>query len=143
MVVTNDGVSRIRDLDPFEQVKAATINKQEDIEVESCSEGGTMVASISDGDWIRVAGVDFGTGGEGFEARVASGSIGGDIELRLGSRDGPLVGTCTVPETGGWEDWKTVDTEISSVEGVHDLYLVFRGSESDDLFHFNWWKVTP
>jgi arabinoxylan arabinofuranohydrolase len=143
VVVTSEGVPQIRNLDPFQTVKAATINRQEGIAVEPCSEGGTMVTSINDGDWIRLAGVDFGSGARTFEARVASGSEGGELEIRVGSHTGPVAGTVKVPGTGGWEEWRTVRTELSSIEGVHDLYFVFRGQGPDDLFNFNWWKFIP
>ncbi len=142
VVVTHDGVPQIRNFNPYQTVKAATINRQEGIAVEDCSEGGTMVTSINNGDWIRVAGVDFESGAESFQARVASGSEGGRIEIRLGAADGPLIGTCEVPDTGGWDEWATVETDISDAEGIHDLYFIFEGPDDSDLFNFNWWQFT-
>ena len=61
------------------------------------------VGWIENGDYIKVKGVAFGTGATSFTARVASATSGGRIEVRLDSATGPLVGTCTVAGTGGWQ----------------------------------------
>ena len=65
------------------------------------------VCNIENGDYIKVKGVDFGSGATSFEARVASATSGGNIELRLDSPTGTLVGTCAVSGTGGWQTWVT------------------------------------
>ena len=80
-----------------------------------------------------------GSGASSFEARVASDTDGGGIELRLDSINGPLIGTCPVDGTGGWQTWTTVACDVSGAEGSHDLYLKFTGG-SGYLFNINWWK---
>jgi hypothetical protein len=97
------------------------------------------VSNIENGDYIKVKGVDFGAGAISFEARVASANSGGNIEVRLGSPTGTLVGTCSVSGTGGWQNWVTETCNISGASGVHDLYFRFTGG-SGSLFNFNWWK---
>jgi arabinoxylan arabinofuranohydrolase len=72
---------------------------------------------------------------------VASGTKGGNIELRLESPSGTLVGTCAVSGTGGWQDWETKSCTVNGTAGVHDLYLVFTG-DSGALMNFNWWKFS-
>jgi hypothetical protein len=57
------------------------------------------------------------------------------------SAPGTLVGTCTVPGTGGWQTWTTVTCPISGATGTHDLYLKFTGG-SGNLFNVNWWQFT-
>ena len=126
-------------LNPYVVTEAETIAWESGVETEECSEGGMNVSSINDGDYIRVAGVDFGAGATSFEARVASAASGGSIELRLDSETGTLVGTCEVPGTGGWQTWTTVSCDVSGATGIQDLYLVFKGG-GDYLFNFNWWK---
>jgi hypothetical protein len=86
-----------------------------------------------------VKGVDFGSGAKSFEARAASATKGGKIELRLDGTNGTLVGTCKVPGTGGWQIWATKSCKVRGAAGVHDLYLTFTG-ESGSLFNFNWWQ---
>ena len=80
------------------------------------------VGFIDNGDWVKVKGVAFGTGASSFTARVASAASGGRIELRLDSTSGPLVGTCTVAGTGGWQTWTTVSCPVNGATGTQDLY---------------------
>lgn len=134
------GVPQIKSLNPYDTVQAETINSQSGIKTDVCSEGGIMVNQISDGDYIRVKGVDFGAGAIKFEIRAASGTSGGTIELRLGNQTGTLVGTCNVTSTGGWTTWKTFECEISNCTDVKDLYLVFKGS--GEPYRLNWYRFT-
>ncbi|EPR10301.1 family 43 glycosylhydrolase [Ruminiclostridium papyrosolvens] len=137
--ITQTGPAQVQYLNPFVKNEAETICWESGIETETCSEGGMDVGFIENGDYIKVKGVDFGTGAASFVARVASATSGGNIELRLDSPTGKLVGTCAVSETGGWQTWSDKSCTISGAEGVHDLYLKFTGG-SGYLFNFNWWK---
>ena len=134
-----DSVTQIGTLDPYVRTEAETINWSSGVKTEPCSEGGMNVCNIENGHYIRIKGVDFGKGAASFEARVASGSEGGSIEIRLDSPTGRLAGTCVVSGTGGWQNWETVGCTVDGAAQVHDLYLVFTGGEGK-LFNFNWWK---
>ncbi len=139
--MTKNGPDQVESLNPYYQTEAETICVQSGVETEKCNEGGMNVCNIENGDYIKVKGVDFGNGADSFEARVASASSGGKIELRLDSATGTLVGTCTVSGTGGAQKWETVSCTVSGATGKHDLYLKFTGSGSN-MFNFNWWKFT-
>lgn len=137
---TTDGVTQLGSLNPYVRVEAETTNAQSGIETEVCGEGGMNVTSIASGDWIRLRGVDFGTAGAAsFTARVASTMSGGSIELRLGSATGTLIGTCTVPSTGGAQSWAFATCTVTGATGVKDLYLKFNGGS----FNVNYWQFTP
>jgi hypothetical protein len=140
--MTTQGAPQIGTLDPFVQTEAETIAWESGVETETCSEGGMNVTAISNGDYIKVKGVNFGTGAVSFDARVASAGSGGSIELRLDSQTGTLVGTCTVPGTGGAQTWMTRSCTVSGATGTHDLYLRFSGGSGASLFNFNWWRFT-
>jgi len=140
--MTKEGPPQIGTLNPYVRTEAETICWSSGIETEKCSEGGMNVGFIENGDYIKVKGVNFGTGAASFEARVASATNGGNIEIRLDSPTGKLVGTCTVTGTGGWQTWTTKSCPVSGAEGVHDLYFVFKGG-SGYLFNIDWWKFTP
>lgn len=140
VVPTVDGLKQLKYVDPYAENTAVTMHKESGIETEECSEGGRNVAFIENGDWIQIKGVDFGSGGAtSFEARVASNTEGGNIEVRLDGPTGTLVGTCKVEGTGGWQKWTTKSCSISGVTGVHDLFFRFTGG-SGYLFNFSWWK---
>jgi arabinoxylan arabinofuranohydrolase len=139
---TKAGVAAgVENVNPYDTIQAETICWESGVKTEKCTEGGIDVDSIHNGDYIKVKGVDFGTGADSFSARVASAANGGAIELRLDSQTGSLVGTCAVSGTGGWQTWVTKTCAVSGASGVHDLYLKFTGS-GGALFNFNWWKYT-
>ena len=135
---TKEGPKQVGHLDPYVQVEAETICWTGGVETEPCEEGGMNICDLDDGDYIKVKGVDFGSGASMFGARVASSSSGGKIELRLGGVDGKLIGTCRIPRTGGEQKWENTSCEVKGASGVHDLYLKFVGD--GELFNVNWWK---
>ncbi len=139
--MTTAGPAGVGNLNPYVTTEAETIAWGSGIETESCGEGGMDVTSINNGDYIKVKGVDFGAGATSFEARVASATSGGSIELRLNSATGTLVGTCAVTDTGGLQTWSTKTCSVSGATGIHDLFLKFTGG-SGNLFNFNAWKFT-
>ncbi|NAS27521.1 family 43 glycosylhydrolase [Herbidospora sp. NEAU-GS84] len=139
--MTTAGPPQVGTLNPYVRQEAETIAWSSGVETEVSSEGGMNVGFIENGDYIKVKGVAFGTGASSFTARVASGTSGGRIEVRLGSATGTLVGTCNVAGTGGWQNWSTVTCPISGATGTRDLYLRFAGN-SGYLFNLNWWQFT-
>lgn len=139
--MTTAGAPQIGTLDPYVRQEAETIAGESGVETERSGEGGMNAGWIENGDWIKVKGVAFGTGATSFAARVASGTSGGTIELRLDSATGTVAGTCRVAGTGGWQTWSTVTCATTAATGTHDLYLRFTGA-SGYLFNVNWWQFT-
>jgi arabinoxylan arabinofuranohydrolase len=137
--MTKAGAPQIGHLNPYGTVQAETICWESGVETQPCSEGGMNVYDVNGGDYIKIKGVDFGKGAASFKARVASATHGGNIEIRLDSTAGTLVGTCAAPNTGDWQTWVTTFCMVEDAVGVHDLYLVFTG-DSGLLMNFNWWK---
>jgi arabinoxylan arabinofuranohydrolase len=136
---TQDGVTEsAANLNPFVRNEAETIAFAEGLKTLSDSKTGVYVTKIDNGDYIKVRSVDFGKGAKKFEASVASTLAGGNIEIRIGSVDGELLGTIGVKNTGSETNWATVKGKVKNVKGVHDLYFVFKGGEGE-LFNFDWW----
>jgi arabinoxylan arabinofuranohydrolase len=138
------GVAQVGTFNPYDTVQAETICFSKGVRTEVCKDvsGKMDVDSIHNGDYIEVKGVDFKTdGAKLFDARVASGTNGGNIEIHLDTITGPVVGTCAVSGTGGWQTWVTKSCQISGATGVHNVYLTFTGG-SGLLFNFNWWKFS-
>ncbi len=140
---TSAGVTEsVAPLIPYNRVEGETMAWGEGIEVEDSSEGGRALASIENGDFIKVRSVDFLTGALSFEASVASAGAGGTIELRVDAEDGESIGSCAVSPTGGWQTWTTVTCDVSEISGVHDLFLVFSGG-GGSLFNLDWYQFEP
>ncbi len=96
--------------------------------------GGRVVGDIHDGDWISVDPVNLHQVDQiGF--RIASGGIGGTIEVRVGAPDGELISSVDVANTGGWENFETVGpVDITDPGGTNALYFVFTGDGDEALF---------
>ncbi|MET7822776.1 family 43 glycosylhydrolase [Micromonospora zamorensis] len=139
ITMSTAGAPQVGTLNPYGRQEAETIAWGSGIETEPSSEGGMNVGWIENGDYVKVKGVAFGGGATSFSARVASATSGGRIEVRLDSASGPVVGTCTVGGTGGWQTWATTTCAVSGATGTRDLYLRFVGG-SGNLFNLNWWQ---
>src|SRR5215472_2858141 len=116
---------------PLNTIGAGTFDEQSgNIKIENCSEGGSNLCSIENGNYVLYKGYDFDSGVAGFKARISSLSKG-SVEVRLDNPNGPLMGTCPFNKTRGWEDIKcAVD---HSQAGVRDVYLIFKGDAPTDL----------
>ncbi len=137
--VTADLKVTIVTLDPFIQNEAEDFHEFNNVQVESCNEGGDSVGYIENGSWLMFGGIDFGSGAKVFEARLASETSGGVIELYLDSMDGTPIGTLSFNGSGGWQNWVTKSCAVTGAEGVHNLYMKFTGG-SGNLMNINWWR---
>lgn len=126
----------------FTQIEAENFTTQVGIQTEISTEAGSNVGWIDTGDYLSFQAVDFGSGAKAMSARVASGGAGGVIEIRSGSANGSLLGSCTVIATGGWQVWSTVTCPIANITGVQTLYLRFTGTGTGGLFNLNWFKFS-
>ncbi|MGV9730583.1 lectin [Streptomyces albogriseolus] len=89
--------------------------------------GGRTVGEIHNGDWISFAPYSLDNASL-FTARVSSAGSGGTIEIRAGSPAGTLLGTATVPVTGGWDIFRDVTAPLSGQPAASTtLHLVFKG----------------
>ncbi len=130
----------------FTKIEAEEYNslKSSTIETIGTSGGGSGIGYIESGDYLVFNQIDFGNGANSFKARVASGAdTPTKIELRLGSASGTLIGTLTVPSTGGWNDYEEKSCSITNTTGIKDLYLVFSGPVNIDYFIFDSASIGP
>ncbi|HQF55035.1 MAG TPA: glycoside hydrolase family 43 protein [Fibrobacteria bacterium] len=142
--MSDKGPNPVDSLNPFQRVEGETMAFSSGLKTQGNDQSGVYVTSIHNNDWIKLRAVDFGAGGaKSVEASVASAGQGGTIELRLGSQTGRSVGTISVGNTGGATSWKSVTTTVSGATGVQDLYLVFKGSGTGELFNLDWWRFAP
>jgi glucose/arabinose dehydrogenase len=91
------------------------------------AEGGRTVGDIQNGEWIAFQPYALSTATR-FTARVSSGGVGGTLSVRSGSQTGAVLGTVTVPVTGGWENFIDVSTTLTNLPaGTTTLFLTFAG----------------
>ncbi|KDN53685.1 carbohydrate-binding protein [Flavobacterium seoulense] len=134
-------VKGVGTLNPYKRTEAETIAFSKGIKVVEDKERGVIVTAIHNGDYIKVRDVDFGKKGpSSFKASAASRYNGGNIEIYTDGLDGKLIGTVKVSYTGEWGNWKEFSINIENVNGVHDVYFVFKGKEPHTLFNFDYWE---
>jgi len=145
-----EGVLQVSTLNPFVRVEAETMAWESGptkgvwttgVRTAPDHDIGMYVTDIANGDFIEVRGVDFGENAvSSFTVSIASGSHGGSIEMHLDSLDGPKIGSLPVSSTGRWDKWQSKSTAVSGASGTHDLYFLFRGNGTGQLFNFDYWK---
>ncbi|ARN56185.1 carbohydrate-binding protein [Sedimentisphaera salicampi] len=108
-------------------IPATAYESQWGIQEEPSSEGGKCIGYINAGDGARYERIHTSQNIDKVKFRVASATKGGVIELRLNNANGELLGSCTVPETGGWQTWQTVEAKMKPHSGIKNLCLVFKG----------------
>jgi beta-glucosidase len=121
------------------QVEAEYYKSMSGIQVESCSEGGSNIGYIQDGDYTGYDSIDFGNGRNKVDIRFASNTTGGNVEIVLDSEDGQSIGTLSLIGTGGWQNWSTLTSEIPVISGKHPVFLKFSGG-TGYLFNLNWFR---
>lgn len=133
-------IKSVKPLNPFKRVEAETIAWSEGVKTAKSGVTGVYVTKIHNGDYIKIKSVDLEKGGKRFLASVSSDTKGGRIEVRLGGVDGKLIASLNVENTGCKDTWKLVSGKMAKAQGVHDIYLVFKGGEGE-LFNFDWWTI--
>ncbi|MBC7271190.1 MAG: carbohydrate-binding protein [Streptomyces sp.] len=130
--------------DAYSAIQAESYDGQSGVFTEATTDtgGGQNLGALANGDWALYRGVNFGsTAATQFVARVASGAasgVSGLVEVRLDSRTNAPIGSFAVGNTGGWQSWRTIPANISSVTGTHDVYLTFTSGQPADFVNVNW-----
>jgi len=139
-------------LNPFQRVEAETMAwgyglKSAKMGIENTGVVADMPAStgrrnmyiydLNDGEYIRLRGVDFGSGAKQFSIMAAATGTA-TITLRLDGQHGPVIGTVTIGKTGSVEKYKEFKGKVKDAAGVHDLYICFSKTQGD--VRLDYWK---
>ncbi|MNI43840.1 Endo-1,4-beta-xylanase A precursor [compost metagenome] len=102
--------------------------------------GGTVVANTFTGMWLTFENVDFGAQGKDYVSFLYDAPTNrapADVvaEVRLGGADGTVIGTVSLPNTGGsWGTYKTAGVALSQkLTGKQNLYVSIKGSTTSAL----------
>lgn len=108
---------------PF-TVQAASFAAQRGI-----ASSGRNISYLDQGDYVMYKGLDFGgtTGLSRFSVNIMTKYSGNQIQIRLGSPTGRVIGTLTTQSTGQFARYQVQTTRIEKTTGVHDVYLTFVG----------------
>ncbi len=167
---TAEGVTSVQNLNPYERVEAETMAWESGVEVQRNDDGSCNLYSIHDKNFVKVKDVDFGEKGPiGLNVSVACAdeAAKGTIEFRIGCDEdinsttsnagnwqaenfdihntdvesGEVIAYVDVEPTGGADEYKTISVvPEKAVTGVHDLFIVFRGETSGELYKVDYWQ---
>lgn len=107
------------------------------------SQPGTYIGSFDNNDWIRYDNVDFGSNGAAsvtIRLAVPAAYAGQQIQLRLGSTTGTLIGTLTTAATADFNTYAAQSTAVSGATGVQTLFLVASGTSG--IANLDWLTFT-
>lgn len=126
-------------VNPLNQIQASSFDIMSGLVTESCkdTQGGYNLGYANNNDYAVYRNMNFTEDLTNVNVRVASFG-GGSVEFRLGSPTGTRLGSVTIPNTGGWQIWQTVNGPVSSVAGIFDLYIVFKGGDS--IGNISWFQ---
>jgi len=82
------------------------------------------VYDLDNGEYIRLRGVDFGTGARQLAiTAAATGSC--TITVRIDQQDGPVIASVNIKPTMSVNDYHTFHSKVKGASGIHDLYFCF------------------
>lgn len=140
--MTANGPSPIENFNPFRKVQAETMAFSRGLKVAQDAPTGVYVTKINNGDYIKLRSVDFtAAGADTIVVSAGCTGAGGTIEVHQDTTNGKLLGTVTVAGTGGATTWKQFKATLTGATGVKNLFLVFKGSGTADLFNFDYWEM--
>lgn len=130
--------------DAYAVTQAESYNGQSGVQLEATTDtgGGQNVGWIAPGDSMFYTSVNFGsTSPVSVTTRRASGAPdSGTIQYRLDSATGPIIASVAVSNTGGWQTWGSVTTNLTgAATGTRTLYVTFVGS-GGDFANINWFQ---
>lgn len=109
--------------------------RNDDVDIQSTADGGYNVGWIVANEWLKYGGVEIASSGMyTIRARVASPNAGAELSLDFNSGT-VFLANMLVPNTGGWQNWQVIETDVYMEAGTYDLgvFMVMGGFNLDWL----------
>jgi hypothetical protein len=113
-----------------------------DLKVVQNDTGGLYVGYTKAGEWLEYTVNVAVAGTYKIDFRVASGGSGGKFHLEVDGAN--ATGSLAVPNTGGWQTWKTITkTGVNLTAGTHVLRLAMESNgATGSVGNFNYFTFT-
>jgi len=96
--------------------------RETDVDLEPSSRGGYDVGWIDAGEWLNYTVNVASAGAYTVTFQVASPGPGGTFHLEMNGTD--VTGPLTFPDTGGWQNWRTVSQDVTLNGGTQIARVV-------------------
>lgn len=90
--------------------------------------------------WARFGPVDL-NGISRVVCRASSQGVGGQVEFRQGSREGKVLGSVLIQDTGGSDTFDSFSAPVENPGGSFELYVTFAGPNPQ--MSLNWFEFLP
>jgi hypothetical protein len=129
-------------LDQYDIIQAEHFTTLYDTNSETCTDtdGGANMSGASNGSYLMYSNLNL-SAIDSINLRFATKTTGGNLEIRVDSATGELLGTVALSYTGNWQKWETFTGSLSNKIGFYDLYLVFTTTETDYVGNLNWFEL--
>jgi phosphatidylserine/phosphatidylglycerophosphate/cardiolipin synthase-like enzyme len=113
-----------------------------DIERTTDTGGGYDVGWAFAGEWLRYSVTVATAGAYDIDIRVASGGVGGTFHIEVNGTD--VTGPVAVPNTGGWQAWRTVRVSNVTLPAGPQVWRVVMDTNGPTTAtgNFNWIEAT-
>lgn len=103
------------------------------------SSSGFEIRDIHNGDYLSYPQMDSLSGRDKIRFMLSSqGKNGAQIEIRSGGVNGKLLGSCKVPDTKAWSDYRQVECQLKNDSSKQDIYIIFKGKTDKELLRLDW-----
>jgi len=122
---------------------AGAAYRQNSVDIKSSTDtgGGYLVGWTTAGEWLNYTVKVAASGTYAIDVRVASSGAGGTFHIEVNGVN--KTGTMTVPDTAGWQTWKTITkTGVALAAGTQVIRVVMDSNgPSGSVANFNWFAV--
>jgi hypothetical protein len=122
----------------WDRIEAEWFMASKDDQKTECPHGGFEISGTKDGSWVAYPNVK-NLPADGRIIFNCSSANGGTIEVRTDNSTGPLLGTCAVPATQGWKDYREIRCQLKNSAGTKKVVLVFKSNPVDTV-HLDWFR---
>ena len=115
--------------------------RNEGVDLALASGGTGLVGWVSAGEWVRYSVNVQSAGAYDAEFLVASAGQGGTFHVEMNGSD--VSGPITIPDTGGWQSWRSVTARVNLNAGQQSLRLVMDRNGQWAVGNFDWFRFSP
>ncbi len=129
-------------IDAYDTIGADEYDIMYGVRAEDCSDENYSdridIGYIQAGDYIGFANVDFGIGAKTFSALVKKYSSTAYIKVMLDNYEsGTVIGSLSLTEADGLSGYNYLTTDVNTISGVHNLYLIFEDTDTTTNYLLN------
>lgn len=121
---------------------AFNVFRTDDVDIENCTDagGGFNIGAVQPGEWLEYT-VDVNTATSyNLELRLAAVSSGKRLRVEMDGQN--ISGSVTVPNTGGWQNWQTVNVMTPVLSAGQKVMRIFMETDGFNVNYVSFSVIT-